>query len=248
MKRYIYLLLLLCLSVSIDAQNRTEPQKFLNEIKIRRKPHIYRDISSSRDYYINNYSEVWLRILEDGRFRVEVGGQIMENSTGLYRFFDLSRGRSILSIYENNRLIYRTPLELRKNTRLMLDFDGYALYLYDEVDLNSYNYEAFPNVLGDRYMRAMNDREFEEFFGSYSSKSFDSDKLAVFHIRAKNAYFTSEQIAKMIKVLSFDNNQLELAKVAYDYCIDPEKYYQVVDVIKFKSTRSQLEDYILKKR
>ena len=249
MKRYLFLCLL-TLFIRVDAQNeKTESQKFFNEIKTQRKPKHYRDIQQSRNYYnMNNLSEVWLRILEDGRFRVEIGGQVIENSTGYYRFFDLNRGRKMLSIYENNYLIYRTPIELKRNTRLMLDFDGYALYLYDEIDLNSYNYDVFPDIMDNRYMRELGHKEFEDFFRSYRSKSFDSDKINVFYIKAKNTYFTAQQIGRLVKTLSFDSKKLELAKAAYDYCIDPENYYQVVDVLDYQSSKTELKDYILQKR
>ena len=170
----------------------------------------------------------------------------MENSTGKYRFFDLNRGRQMLSIYENgNILVYRTRVDLRENTRLLLDFDGYDLYLFGEENIHNSGTQVFPNIGG--YKALMSNEEFGQFYRSYAGKSFDKDKMETFYVAQKGMNFTTQQIVQMVKALSFDDNRLELAKTAYDNCVDRENYYKVVDAMTYGSTKEKLRDYILKR-
>ena len=170
----------------------------------------------------------------------------MENSTGRYRFFDLNRGIQMLSIYENgNILVYRTQVELRENTRLLLDFDGYDLYLFGEENIDNSGAQVFPNIGG--YKALMSNEEFGQFYRSYTGKSFDKDKMETFYMALKGVYFTTQQIIQMVNVLSFDDNRLELAKAAYDSCVDRENYYKVMDAMTYSSTKEKLREYILKR-
>jgi len=80
-----------------------------------------------------------------------------------------------------------------------------------------------------------------------SVNSFDKDKMETFYMALKGVYFTTQQIVQMVNVLSFDDNRLELAKAAYDSCVDRENYYKVVDAMTYSSTKEKLREYILKR-
>ena len=220
MKKYLFLAFFgLC---SLVYAQDVKVTKFRNEINVSKRNPIDRGIFRERGVYGDDrQAQLWLRVFPEGRFRVEVGGQMMENSTGKYRFFDLNRGRQMLSIYENgNILVYRTRVDLRENTRLLLDFDGYDLYLFGEENIDNSGAQVFPNIGG--YKALMSNEEFGQ-------------------------YFTTQQIVQMVNVLSFDDNRLELAKAAYDSCVDRENYYKVVDAMTYSSTKEKLREYILKR-
>ena len=245
MKKYLFLAFLSLCSL-IYAQD-VKVTKFRNEINVSKRNSIDRDIFRERGVYGDSrQTQLWLRVFPEGRFRVEVGGQMMENSTGRYRFFDLNRGSQILSIYENgNILVYRTRVDLRENARLLLDFDGYDLYLFGEENIDNSGAQVFPNIGG--YKALMSNEEFGQFYRSYAGKSFDKDKMETFYVAQKGMNFTTQQIVQMVNVLSFDDNRLELAKAAYDSCVDRENYYKVVDAMTYSSTKEKLREYILKR-
>lgn len=48
----------------------------------------------------------------------------------------------------------------------------------------------------------------------------------------------------MVKLFSFDESRLEVAKYLYDRCIDREECYPVADLMSFASTKEQLLKYI----
>ena len=245
MKKYLLLTFLGLCSVVYAQDIRIN--KFRNEITVRKRNTINRDVFRERGMYEDGrQAQLWLRVFAQGRFRVEVGGQMMENSTGRYRFFDLNRGIQMLSIYENgNILVYRTQVELRENTRLLLDFDGYDLYLFGEENIEDNGIQVYPNIGG--YKPMMSNEEFGQFYRSYAGKPFDKDKMETFYVAQKGMNFTTQQIVQMVKALSFDDNRLELAKTAYDNCVDRENYYKVVDAMTYSSTKEKLREYILKR-
>lgn len=245
MKKYLLLAFLGLCSVVYAQDIRIN--KFRNEITVRKRNPTNREVFRERGMYGDGrQAQLWLRVFAQGRFRVEVGGQMMENSTGRYRFFDLNRGIQMLSIYENgNILVYRTQVELTENTRLLLDFDGYDLYLFGEENIDDNGIQVFPNIGG--YKPMMSNEEFGQFYRSYAGKSFDKDKMETFYMALKGVYFTTQQIVQMVNVLSFDDNRLELAKAAYDSCVDRENYYKVVDAMTYSSTKEKLREYILKR-
>ena len=147
MKKYLLLAFLGLCSVVYAQDIRVT--KFRNEVNISRRNTTDRGVFRNRNMYGDGrQAQLWLRVFAEGRFRVEVGGQMMENSTGRYRFFDLNRGIQMLSIYEKgNILVYRTQVELGENTRLLLDFDGYDLYLFGEENIDN----SFSRTYGGKF-------------------------------------------------------------------------------------------------
>lgn len=206
-------------------------------------------------------SEVFLRIPEQGYFSVELGDQQISNSSGKYRFFDLPSGRIPISIYDNGFLIYRTTLNVRNNSRLVLDFfTNQGLYLLDSYPIqndyygfNNWNdvwnnpYENTGNNWSGNYPDVMNDNAFREFFDVMKkNSSFDDNKIAFINQQSRFSMFTSQQINVLVKDLSFDKNKLILAKSLFSKCVDKQRYFVVGEALDFEKSRRELMDFISK--
>lgn len=206
-------------------------------------------------------SEVFLRIPEQGYFSVELGNQQISNSSGKYRFFDLPSGRIPISIYDNGFLIYRTTLNVRNNSRLVLDFfTNQGLYLLDSYPIqndyygfNNWN-DVWNNPYGNtgnnwpgNYPDVMNDNAFREFFDVMKkNSSFDDNKIAFINQQSRFSMFTSQQINVLVKDLSFDKNKLILAKSLFSKCVDKQRYFVVGEALDFEKSRRELMDFISK--
>lgn len=206
------------------------------------------------------YSEVFLRIPEQGFFSVEVGDQYMSNNSGRYRFFDLPAGRFPVSIYESGNLVYRTILNVRNNSRLVLDFfTTEGLYLLDNypVPNQSYGFNSWNDVWnnpygnqgeGDNsvnYPNVMDNQDFQQFLSIMNKEAlFDDKKMAFIKAQGRHAMFTSQQISMLVKNLSFDKNKIALAKLLFPKCVDKHRYFLVGDALDFESSRRELTDYI----
>lgn len=208
------------------------------------------------------YSEVFLRIPERGFFTVEVGDQMMSNTSGKFRFFDLPAGRIPVSIYENGYLLYRTKLNVRNNSRMVLDFfTDYGLYLLDTVSVRNqiYGFNEWDDVWNNPYGNGnlnnnygnnnyfgnvMNNDSFSRFLQAVKKNSFDDDRLRMVEQQSRSVSFTAEQIKSLMKIFSFEDKRVDLAKSLYIKCVDRQNFYIVYDVLNFSSSKKELSDYI----
>lgn len=238
--KYFLFLGSFALSISTYAQ---QGQLFPNEIRSSYQ------WNKNQNYHRNTLAtaEVFVRIQDLGKYRIFIGDQSIENTSGLYRFFDLASGKQTLSIYEGKQLIYRTSIYPKNNHRLILDYNHFdGLFLLDEVYLSNQIY-TFPPISQNGFhqrARGANPNEFQKFFEQYRKTPFSDDKLKLFKSRNISSAFTSEQIVKLIKELSFDKEKMIIAKEAFRNCIDPENYYQVIEMFDFNSSKRELEDFI----
>lgn len=95
-----------------------------------------------------------------------------------------------------------------------------------------------------RNSRTISDREFDYVLQSIQTEWRESNKMeSARHIITTN-YFTSDQVKQMIQLFSFENNKLELAKLAYKKTVDPENYQCVFNTFYFSSSKAELSRYI----
>ncbi len=98
------------------------------------------------------YAEIFIRIPERGFYTVEVGDQMASNSVGKYRFFDLIPGVIPVSIYDNGYLVYRSRINVRNNSRLVLDyFTNRGLYLLATYPLQNQGYGNYGEIWNDMW-------------------------------------------------------------------------------------------------
>lgn len=73
---------------------------------------------------------------------------------------------------------------------------------------------------------------------------FDNERLEIAKIAIASNGVNTNQVIDLMARLTFDKNRLELAKFAYDYVINPEEYFLVIESLSFYSNRRALSDYI----
>ena len=211
--------------------------------------------------YNNGNSEVFVRIPQNGYYTIEVGDQMMSNSSGKFRFFDLQNGTVPIAIYENNYLIYRTNLRLKSYTRLVLDFfPNQGLYLLGTypVQNSSYGINEWDDIWNNPYGNqnnwngnsayagnVMNDQEFNYLLSALQRNGmFDQNRIDLISVDVRNSNFSSRQTYAIIKTLDFDKSKLKLAKILYTKCVDRQNFYMVYDLFSFDSSRKELRDFI----
>lgn len=205
----------------------------------------------------DGYSEVFLRIPEQGYFTVKLGDQSISNASGKYRFFDLPSGRIPISIYSNGYLMYRTTLNVRNNNRLVLDFFTFeGLYLLDSYPVHnqSYGFNSWNDVWNTpygnqgnsgNYTGAIDDQTFRQFLETVrKNATFDDNRLAMIQQQARNTSFTARQITELVRAMSFDKNKIAIAKLLYGKCVNKEKYFLVYDAFEFESSKREVMDFV----
>ncbi len=205
-------------------------------------------------HYNYGYSEVFLRIPERGYFTVEVGDQMMSNASGKFRFFDLSSGRIPVSIYENGYLVYRSQINIKNNSRMVLDFfTDHGLFLLETVPVQSYGFNEWDDIWNNPYGNSgnygyygnvMDSRTFSLFVNAVEDISFDKERLNFINTQAKTANFTSAQIKAVLDEFSFDEQRLAAAKILYNKCVDRNNYFMVYETFSFDRYKNDLMKYI----
>ena len=98
----------------------------------------------------------------------------------------------------------------------------------------------------DRYAMRVLDTEFEEIKKHIQEEISDEQKIRVAKYSIKNTgYFSSEQIAELVALISFDKEKLDLAKFSYEYTYDRYQYYTKVSrSLKTNDSKKELFDYL----
>lgn len=130
-----------------------------------------------------------------------------------------------------------------------LDRKSSAFRLHDMISGN-YNYEVVvvePAPVPEPPMpvcevSASDMKEIKDLVKAASFKD-SMEQQAKMMVRSKQC-FRADQIVDLLSVFSYDDSKLMVAKFAYDYCIDRQNYFRVVNAFSFKSYQDDLTKFI----
>jgi hypothetical protein len=94
------------------------------------------------------------------------------------------------------------------------------------------------------FSRAMSDYEFDRVLDNISKERFENNMLRSATQIINANYFTSQQVKELLQLFGFENNKLDLAKLAYDKTVDQRNFSVVNDVFSYSSSRDELARYI----
>jgi len=90
----------------------------------------------------------------------------------------------------------------------------------------------------------MDNSDFVDGKKSIESKTFADSKMTIAKQIVKANCPTAVQVRGFTKLFTFENDKLEFAKFAHQYCYDKGNYYKVNDAFEFESTIEELDVYI----
>lgn len=79
---------------------------------------------------------------------------------------------------------------------------------------------------------------------SVSSKAFADEKKTTARQVLKSNCMSTDQIIEILGTFSFEDDKLEVAKLAHDRCSDPENYWKVNDVFTFSDSIEELDEFL----
>lgn len=91
---------------------------------------------------------------------------------------------------------------------------------------------------------AMNGTDFNTAKASVKKQSFAEEQMKVAKQITKSHCLNTAQIKEMMSLFSFEENKLDYAKFAYDYCVNKADYYQINDAFSFSSSVDDLGAYL----
>jgi hypothetical protein len=90
----------------------------------------------------------------------------------------------------------------------------------------------------------MSPANFNSAVATIKKQSFDDSKMKTAQQVVSANCLNVKQIMQVANLFSFEDNKLEFAKFAYDFCTDPKSYYELNAIFKFSSNADALSDYI----
>lgn len=91
---------------------------------------------------------------------------------------------------------------------------------------------------------AMSPRQLDDMLSSLRKQTFEDTRLKSAKQMVSNNCMSAGQVAKMCQEFTFEANRLDLAKFAFQYCVDPKNYYKVNDVFTFSSSTDELTEFV----
>ncbi|HTI99476.1 MAG TPA: DUF4476 domain-containing protein [Dongiaceae bacterium] len=94
--------------------------------------------------------------------------------------------------------------------------------------------------------RGIPDPEFQEMLQAIRHAAFDADRRQVAEqiLASNHRKFLASQVKEILGCFSFDADRLEVAKLAYDYTLDREKFYVVNSAFSFSGSVDKLSQYV----
>ena len=98
--------------------------------------------------------------------------------------------------------------------------------------------------------RPVTEPELADMLQALRKEPFDDNRtqLARQILSGRPGAFLTSQIKQILGCFNFESTRLELAKFAYDYTLDREKYFTLNEAFSFPNSRQELSQYIESKR
>jgi len=185
-----------------------------------------------------------LSIYDNSSFCVVIDGQRYNLHQSWYNFPNLSPGNHQVKIikhgynshynkhYKGN-YIFSGYIFVPGATEITAMLDRYnRLRIIEKRPLYS-NYGINHHNSRDHYNseRLMTYREFEQLKNTMYATSFDNTRLMIAKRAIRLNRVTSRQILELLETLTFESNRLQLAKFAYAYTVDKERYFIVFSAL-----------------
>lgn len=137
----------------------------------------------------------------------------------------------------------------RSNQRVFSENIHYNGFRVEEINIeNRPGHAVKPNHDRDghpRRNRVMSGKEFDKFYNSVVSATFDSEKKSLIDLGLTGNDFTTEQVARLVKLYTFDSEKLPLLKKFYPNTADKANYYSLLELLDFISSKNELKQFIV---
>jgi hypothetical protein len=116
------------------------------------------------------------------------------------------------------------------------------------TDHNSGNSNGgFDNQINDENRKApMDDNQFNHLYETIRNQWLPGQKMKTISNEFLNGEdnFTTLQAKRLIQLVTEEGNRLNLAKSSWHCITDPENFSQLEDVLRYQTSRDELDDFI----
>ena len=121
---------------------------------------------------------------------------------------------------------------------------------YNNSNNNNPHNNNYNNGYQDNQIRGcggrscMTPNDFNAALTTIKKQTFEDTRLKTAKQVITANCLNVDQIMLIAKTFTFEDNKLEFAKFAYDYCIEPRNYFKLNGIFTFSSNVDELSDYV----
>lgn len=93
----------------------------------------------------------------------------------------------------------------------------------------------------------MRDSDFSFVYKIVKNTSFDKNKIEIIQVACIGNSFSSRQCAKLLSLLSFDDNKLDALKIIAPRLVEVEDYDKIIKQFSFSSNRERAAKILMKR-
>lgn len=93
-------------------------------------------------------------------------------------------------------------------------------------------------------LRLISDSDFDELVRNIKSEGFESDKIYVVQLAAKYNRFTVAQLIRLIELMSFSNDKIEVVKIVYPNVVDKYNSHLIINAFTHSSDKERVKQII----
>ncbi len=95
-------------------------------------------------------------------------------------------------------------------------------------------------------IKPMPEEKFVQLIDMLKKAPFESDRMDIVRTAARDNFFTSEQVKRIMETFQFDENRIKAAKILYPRVVDRENFFVVYSALTHSSSREELRKWIEK--
>ncbi|MGI4885068.1 MAG: DUF4476 domain-containing protein [Janthinobacterium lividum] len=94
---------------------------------------------------------------------------------------------------------------------------------------------------GGSYLTPLNPRDAADLVQALSRCAFDEQRLDIAHQALERSSLRSADLAALVRTLSYDKSQQELAKFGYAHVVDTQNFYRVYEAFTFPTSAREVQ-------
>lgn len=96
-------------------------------------------------------------------------------------------------------------------------------------------------------LRAMRENDFSLVYKIVKNTSFDKNKIDIIRVACIGSNFSSRQCARLLSLLSFEDNKIKALEIIAPKLIDLDNYNKILREFSFSSNRNKAEKILMRR-
>ena len=142
------------------------------------------------------------------------------------------------------KVLYNGSVYFRSDYHVDIVINRFGKTLVDEQDARNSRWDGDEDYYEPGLEAAMTDAAFESLKRTLQQERFTASRMTVAKTAISNNYFKTAQVRQLAQLFSFEDDKMQVVKLAYAKTVDRSNYYQLSDLFSFSSNKEALSRFI----